>query len=173
LNTTFAAGASFAHGTSQQMQNGELFTVQNNTSVYNAGITPTIFDWLELKFAGKYTRNTSASDVAGYAKQFNGQWNENTSIIFYPAKNMSIDFDNQYLQSFQGKQNLSSALLMNSYIQYNFQNPKLHKLQLRLSCDNIANVRNYQVVNISNNIVSRYGYLLQPRMLLLSAHFDW
>ena len=173
LNTTFAAGASFAHGTSQQMQNGELFTVQNNTSVYSAGITPTIFDWLELKFAGKYTRNTSASDVAGYAKQFNGQWNENTSIIFYPAKNMSIDFDNQYLQSFQGKQNLSSALLMNSYIQYNFQNPKLHKLQLRLSCDNIANVRNYQVVNISNNIVSRYGYLLQPRMLLLSAHFDW
>lgn len=172
LNTTFAAGASFAHGTSQQMQNGALFTVQNNTSVYNAGITPTIFDWLDIKFAGKYTRNTSASAVAGYTKQFNSQWNETTSVIFYPVKNLSIDFDNHYLQSFQGKQNLSSAFLINSYIQYNFQNPELRKLQLRLNCDNMANVRNYQVVNISNNIVSRYGYLLQPRMLLLSAHFD-
>lgn len=172
LNTTFSASASFTHSTSQQMQNSELFTVQNNISVYNASIAPTIFNWLDIKFAGKYIRSVSASAVAGYAKQFSGQWDGTASAIFYPAKNLSIDFDNHYLRFFQQKQNLSSALLMNGYVQYNFQNPKLRKLQLRLSCDNMANVRNFQVVALSDNIVSHYEYLLQPRMILLSAHFD-
>jgi hypothetical protein len=171
LNTTLALSSSFIFATSQQMQNGVLFNLHNNSSKYKVTITPTIFKWLDMKFFGSYTRNTSSSDMAGYIKQTGGQWNESSSIIFYPIKNVSINFDNQFIQSFRGAQNLSSALLMNSYVQYNFPK-KFRNLQLRLSCNNMANVRNYEIVNISNNIVSAYNYLLQPRMFLLSAHFD-
>ncbi len=172
LNTTLAAGANFGHTTSRQMQNGVLFNLHNNSSSYNISITPTVFSWLDLKLSGKYAQNTSASNAVGFEKQLSGTWNEASSFIFYPLRNLSIDFDNQYLKSFQHGQNLSSAFLTNSYIQYNFQNPKLRKLQLRLSCDNMANVRNYQVANTNTNIISAYNYLLQPRMLLMSAHFD-
>ncbi|ANI87896.1 hypothetical protein A9P82_00295 [Arachidicoccus ginsenosidimutans] len=172
LNTTLAIGANFGHGSSPLMQNGVLFNSHNNTSSYNASITPTIFDWLDMKFSGTYARSTSSSNAIDYPKQMSRQWNETSSIIFYPVKNLSIDFDNQFLNSFQRGQNPSSAFLMNSYVQYNFQGKKWRNLQLRLSCNNMANVRNYEIVNISSNVVNSYQYLLQPRMLLLSAHFD-
>ncbi|MDE1190758.1 MAG: hypothetical protein PW786_01225 [Arachidicoccus sp.] len=172
LNTTLAIGANFTRSGAQQMQNAQLFSTHNNVMKYSASITPTIFDWLDIKFSGSYTKNTSSSNAEGYIKQFNSQWNENSSIIFYPLKNLIIDIDNQYLKSIHQGENLSSAFLMNGYIRYNFQNPKLHKLQLQLSCNNLKNVRNYEIINVSSNITSVNRYLLQPRMLLLSAHFD-
>jgi hypothetical protein len=172
LNTTLAAGANFIFGTSPQMQNGNVFDSKNRSSNYSINITPTISKRIDMKFSGTYTRNTSASDAENYIKQISGQWSESSSIIFYPIKNLSIDFDNRYIQSFRGEQNLSSALLMNSYVLYIFPNKNFRNLRLRASCNNMANVRRYETVSLNNNIISAYSYLLQPRMFLLSAHFD-
>ncbi|WP_145670414.1 TonB-dependent receptor [Chitinophaga polysaccharea] len=172
FNTMVAVNASFAHGTSQQMQNGVLFDVNNNISSYKLNITPTISDWLEVKVSTAYIFNTSSSTAAGFQRQSNSQFNETSSVIIYPVKHLSISFDNQYLQSSQTGQTISSAVLMNSYIQYNFQNPQWRKLQLRLSSNNMADVRYYNIVTTTNNMIATYRYLLQPRMLLLSAHFD-
>jgi hypothetical protein len=107
----------------------------------------------------------------GYQKQLSGQWNETSSVLGYPFRNFSISFTEQYFKSFQrGANILESSLLINSYVQYKFDKPKL---LLRLTCSNMANIKNYQIINLSNNIVSSYSYTLQPRMLLAMAQFDW
>lgn len=173
LQTTVALNTSFTHSMAQQFQNGTQFNVHNNTTTCSFDITPTILDWLDMKFSGQYLRNASMLDIAGSSKQTSEQWNETSSIIIYPKRNLSINFNNKYLKSLQRGQNLSSIILLNAYVQYNFSNPKLNKLQLRLSCNNIAGITNYQTINISNNIVNSYSYLIQPRMLLFSVHFDF
>lgn len=126
-----------------------------------------------MKFSGQYLRNEGMLDMAGASKQTSEQWNGTSSVIIYPIKNLSANFNARYLKSVQGTQILSSVALINAYVQYNFTNPKLNKLQLRLSCNNIADIASYQTVNISRNVVNSYNYLIQPRMLLLSAHFDF
>ncbi|WP_126248339.1 TonB-dependent receptor [Chitinophaga rhizosphaerae] len=172
LNTMVAINSSHSFGRSQQMQNGVLFDVHHKASGYKLHVTPTISNWMDIKFSAAYSINTSTSTTAGFQRQSNSQVNETSSIILYPMQNLAVSFGNQYLQSFHRGQTISSALLMNSYVQHNFTRPAWRKLQLRLSFNNIANVRTYNVVSTSNNMIATYSYLLQPRMLLLSAHFD-
>lgn len=173
LQTTVALNASFTHSTAQQLQNEALFDVHNKTTILSFNITPTILDWLDMKFSGQYSRNGTVLDIAGSSKQTSEQWNETSSMIIYPVKNLGINFDSRYLKSLQGGQNLSSIVLINAYVQYSFSSPATNKLQLRLSCNNIAGITSYQTISISNNIVNSYSYLIQPRTLLLSAHFDF
>lgn len=170
LKTTLALNAAAQYGETQQMQNNILFSVNNSSINYGLKITPTITDWLQVDISTRYNMFTSMSHASGYNNQTASQWQEKTSINFSPVNKLSVQLSNEYYQSYREAKALASCFFLDSYVQYRFSKPKI---DFRISCSNITNASNYLLVTISNNIISSSTYFLQPRMILLSAAFNF
>lgn len=169
LKTTLAVDLSIRRSNTEQVQNNIDFSINNTISNIGVSLTPTIAEWMNIELSTNYISVVSDATIDGFQKQQAGQIRGNTSLIIYPGEGWVIKLSSKYFKSFSNKQNLSSSLFMDSFIQYTFKKPKL---LLKLNCNNIANTLHYEVVNVTDNTVSAMRYLLQPRMALLSASWN-
>lgn len=170
LNTTVAINGTFNIAQSQQLQNELLFNT--NTILKNAGITitPTILKWLKLDLSSYYTQYRTTSAQTTFQSQIVHQWKQQSGITVYPFKAFSINISNSYYQSVQKLNPTTSSLFIDSYAQYKFDK---RKLLLRLNCTNIANMKNFEIINVNNNITSTASYNLRPRTVSLMASYDF
>lgn len=168
LKTTLNASVGLGKSKAQQMQNDVLFGVSNWSNNYSLGLSPRLIDWLRIELNADYMTGTSSSRAVGYSDQKTSQWKQTSALNILLFGRLSAQFSSEYYASYLNKQRLAECLFLDTYLNYRFYKPDL---ELRLSCNNLVNEKNFRVVNASTNVVSSREYQLQPRMLLLSGLF--
>ncbi|MBO9619443.1 MAG: carboxypeptidase regulatory-like domain-containing protein [Niabella sp.] len=170
LNTTITADAALSATRLQLLQNEQLFRVLSIVRTAGLQVTPTVLKWLQFTINGKYMQYTTASGQTGFLQQEVRQWNLRSGLTLYPLNRFSFNFTNNYYQSLHRGSSAVRSLFLDSYLQYKFEKKSL---LVRLACTNIANVRSYEMIDVSSNSITTISYHLRPRTVSLMASFDF
>ncbi|MFT4204365.1 MAG: hypothetical protein QM610_10710 [Chitinophagaceae bacterium] len=168
LKTTVSGSVSLSKSKAQQLQNGFLFGVDNWTNSYGLGLSPTPIDWLRIDLKANYLTGTSSSKSAGFQDQKTSQFKQTSALNFLLFKRVTTQLSSEYYASYLNGQNIAHCFFVDAYFNYRLYKPEV---DLRLSCNNLADERNFTVLSASSNVIATKNYQLQPRMFLMSAYF--
>ncbi|QES89344.1 peptidase associated domain and porin domain-containing protein [Rhizosphaericola mali] len=168
LKTNITLSSGLGQSKVQQYQNGFLFATSNWSNNYGIELNPRPADWLRIDIKANYYTSNSTSKASGYEDQKTSQFKQNSALNFIFFKRITAQLGSEYYASYLNGQNLAHCFFLDAYLNYRIYKPDIN---LRFSCTNLANERNFTVLNASANIISASNYLLQPRMFILSAGF--
>ncbi|MES2828866.1 MAG: carboxypeptidase-like regulatory domain-containing protein [Bacteroidota bacterium] len=172
LNTTFSASSVVSRSNYNQLINNELYPFENKSLILSAQIESKLFGKLTLSYNGSGFWNTSEQKpVSGTSLNIMSKtrrFNQNVNLGYSPLKNLLIDVSGRHIY---GKQaNISNINYLFTDVGTRYKVVKWHTdFEFKLS--NLANIKTYEIFNLSSNqfYVSRYE--IRGRMAILRATF--
>lgn len=170
LKTNVSISAGISQSKMPQYQNGYLFSISNWSNNYGIKLSPRPTDWLRIDLDANYLTNTSSSSSEGFLDQKTSQFSQKSALNFIFFQRLTAQFSSEYYGSYLNGQQLAKCFFLDAYFNYRLYKPSV---DLRISCTNLANEKNFTILNASSNVISTTNYNLQPRTFLLSAAFHF
>jgi hypothetical protein len=172
LLTTIGAKASWNRSLSNQLQNGDLFRMQNDTYIGSVNLNTKFSSWLNMSYTGSYMNyggkpldeKQSSTPVSRVEKmQHEVSANFNFTNNFY----VRVGGENSSYRLL-GTTNSSSFTFIDASCTY-----KLNKLKtdIELSMTNLAGMDTYSTASLSANSIVESSYRIRPRMVMVKCYF--
>jgi hypothetical protein len=170
-HSTVSVKASIKQTDWNQLQNGSLLNYNNVNTNIGGGISPKINQWLNAAYNFGYTTSTSKADITNAQKQVVDQVYQATEITIMPGNNLFIKLKGeQFYINQKLTNNQNNYFFMDATLRY-----KLNKIKADILFDilNIADTRQYSVINLSANNLSENIYSIRPRQFLVKLLFNF
>ncbi|HTH83420.1 MAG TPA: carboxypeptidase-like regulatory domain-containing protein [Mucilaginibacter sp.] len=168
LGFTVNGGFVLKDNWNELLQNNKLFPSFTQTLTYKAGLTGKLVRFINWLYSINYSTSTSKPDNAVAVKT--SQLRQKSTLSFTTVKNVYFNLSGDYLYTSQpGEQDLK-YLFVDMNINY-----KLIKLKtdIMFSVNNIANVKTFNTVSLTDNALTRGSFAIPGRIAMLKCTFNF
>lgn len=167
LKTTFSGGVQWQSSKSVQIQNNALLPFNTISRTINAGADTKVNEQVNFSYKAAFTQIQSHSAVETSAYHIN-QLLQQASINYNPVTNLQFKLSGEhYFTRQQGNPDLKYFFADASA---KFRVEKW-KTDLELSATNFLNVKTYNTLYLSANMLTASSYTLPGRIVLLKVMF--
>lgn len=167
LRTTFGGGAQWQSSRSEQIQNGVLLPFHTTTETLNLGADTKLSD--QVNFSYHVTGTQTNSRSAGTSLDHIDQVLQQAALYYNPATDLQFKLSGEhYFTRRQGSPDLT-YFFADASAKYRI---KKWKTDVQLEAANILNVRTYNALYLSDNVLTANSYTLPGRIVLLKVLFN-
>ncbi len=168
--TTVNGGIGLKESWGQLLQNGQLFATTMQTISYKAGIIGRLVRFINWSYSLKYDVSNSKTINTGVPAISSINVRQQSTLSFTILKNVYVNISGDYLYTqHPGQQNLKYFF---ADANVNFRLIKL-KTDVVLSVTNLANIKTFNAINISENSLTTALYTIPGRVAMLKATFNF
>jgi hypothetical protein len=172
LLTTIGAKVSWNRSLNNQFQNGDLFTMQNDTYMGSVNLNTKFSSWLNISYNGSYMN---------YGGKPLGEKQSNTPVSrvekMQHELSANFNFSSNFYARVGGENSRYRLLGTNNDRSYTFLDAsctyKLNKLKtdIELSLTNLTGMDTYATASLSSNSIVESAYRIRPRMAMIKFYF--
>jgi hypothetical protein len=167
LRTTFSAGAQLQSSRSTQIQNNILLPYQTLSTRYNAGADVKISDALTASYKANLGL-TSSHSPASTSSQNISQLVQQAELNYNPANDLFFKLSGDHYFTRQQSNELK-YFFADASAKFRFE--KL-KTEVELSALNLMNVKNYNSINLTANMLTASSFTLPGRIVMVKMIFN-
>lgn len=170
LKSTINAGMSFSQSKYDQLQNGELLSFNTRTTTYKAGVEAKLTSFLNWSYNANYAITNNKADTDNAIKTNFRQLRQQTSLAITTFQNVYLNLSAEHLFTHQSSQPNLKYLFADANVRYKLLNLKT---DLEFGITNLANIKQFDAVYVSANLLTTGTYLIPGRVAMLKATFNF
>lgn len=173
LRTTFSASAALNKSDYYQLINTQLYPYSNQSLSLKTKIDSKLFDFLALSYGGSCVWNLSRQkSIAEFDTQTSGKTirlDESLDLGCTPVNYFGINLIAKHIYGKQANINTINYLFLDARTRYRIVK---WRTDIELSITNLANIKHYEVFNLSSNQFYISNYNIRGRMGIVKATFN-
>jgi hypothetical protein len=167
--STVSAGFSFNRSQYQQLQNNQLLPFVNDAYSYKAGIEAKLNKFMNFSYNGTFSNNINKAKGTGVSTNYQ-QLRQQSGLAITMFKSVFLNLSAEHIFTHQSSQPDLKYLFADINLRY-----KVLKLKtdLEFGITNIANVKQFEAINVSANSLTIGRYEIPGRVAMLKATFNY
>lgn len=173
FKTKFSLDTRINHSTFENILNEKLVPVRANSIFLNSNFSKSFFDLLTFDYSPRaiwnFSKFSSNEDAMIEEVSYNTfRFEQNLNLTLTPTELLDIKVNSNYILIDQNDLPQNDYLLFNLNLQHRF---KGNKFDLNLDVTNLFNVREYRLLNFTQNQQINSNYQLRGRMII--GRINW
>ncbi|RZL68477.1 MAG: hypothetical protein EOO93_03715 [Pedobacter sp.] len=169
LKSTVNAGFAYSHNQFQELQNNQLLPLASDNYIYKAGIEAKLTKFMNFTYAGTFTDSKNKAAGTGVNTNYQ-QLRQQSGFAITMLKSVFLNFSAEHIFTKQSSQPDLKYLFADFNIRY-----KVLKLKtdLEFGITNLANVKNFEAINVTANSLTVGTYQIPGRVAMFRATFNY